>query len=119
MIRQPPRPTRTDTLFPYTTLCRSRLDPARASEFNDATGRELDRLRDFLVLHYKLARRGDTPFWRACAAIELPETLRHKLAVWDACGEFVRYRWEMFHPSSWLAIRSEKRRVGKECVSMC
>src|SRR3546814_13497111 len=25
MIRRPPRPTRTDTLFPYTTLCR----PAR------------------------------------------------------------------------------------------
>ncbi len=36
----------------------------------------------------------------------MPETLRHKLAVWDACGEFVRYRWEMFHPSSWLAIYS-------------
>src|SRR3546814_2596911 len=26
MIRRPPRSTRTDTLFPYTTLCRSRLD---------------------------------------------------------------------------------------------
>src|SRR3546814_10294622 len=25
MIRRPPRSTRTDTLFPYTTLCRSRL----------------------------------------------------------------------------------------------
>src|SRR3546814_6965858 len=25
MIRQPPRSTRTDTLFPYTTLCRSLL----------------------------------------------------------------------------------------------
>src|SRR3546814_8974635 len=27
MIRQPPNSTRTDTLFPYTTLCRS-IDPA-------------------------------------------------------------------------------------------
>src|SRR3546814_3710650 len=31
MIRRPPRSTRTDTLFPYTTLCRSgamvRIDP--------------------------------------------------------------------------------------------
>src|SRR3546814_18325432 len=26
MIRRPPRSTRTDTLFPYTTLCRSRLE---------------------------------------------------------------------------------------------
>src|SRR3546814_18367681 len=27
MIRRPPRSTRTDTLFPYTTLCRSRRLP--------------------------------------------------------------------------------------------
>src|SRR3546814_17496785 len=27
MIRRPPRTTRTDTLFPYTTLFRSRVDP--------------------------------------------------------------------------------------------
>src|SRR3546814_9257941 len=27
MIRRPPRSTRTDTLFPYTTLCRSAGDP--------------------------------------------------------------------------------------------
>src|SRR3546814_3203836 len=27
MIRRPPRSTRTDTLFPYTTLCRSEGDP--------------------------------------------------------------------------------------------
>src|SRR3546814_3347931 len=28
MIRRPPRSTRTDTLFPYTTLCRAGLDEA-------------------------------------------------------------------------------------------
>src|SRR3546814_7262109 len=28
MIRRPPRSTRTDTLFPYTPLCRSRLRTA-------------------------------------------------------------------------------------------
>src|SRR3546814_17435320 len=32
MIRRPPRSTRTDTLFPYTTLFRSNA-PARAVEF--------------------------------------------------------------------------------------
>src|SRR3546814_3232342 len=35
MIRRPPRSTRTDTLFPYTTLCRSTpaLRPQRESAF--------------------------------------------------------------------------------------
>src|SRR3546814_17573530 len=32
MIRRPPRSTRTDTLFPYTTLFRSVKDPAEASD---------------------------------------------------------------------------------------
>src|SRR3546814_11226495 len=32
MIRRPPRSTRTDTLFPYTTLFRSMLDVARLPE---------------------------------------------------------------------------------------
>src|SRR3546814_9678915 len=46
MMRRPPRTTRTDTLFPYTTLFRSRFgagDPApdvRGSEALDAAGRE-------------------------------------------------------------------------------
>src|SRR3546814_3941049 len=31
MIRRPPRSTRTDTLFPYTTLFRSKVDPLRLS----------------------------------------------------------------------------------------
>src|SRR3546814_5222091 len=37
MVRRPPRSTRTDTLFPYTTLCRSaRLRPRRASAVTPA-----------------------------------------------------------------------------------
>src|SRR3546814_5639992 len=32
MIRRPPRSTRTDTLFPYTTLFRSLLDPLAAAD---------------------------------------------------------------------------------------
>src|SRR3546814_1365440 len=32
MIRRPPRSTRTDTLFPYTTLFRSRRSPGRYAE---------------------------------------------------------------------------------------
>src|SRR3546814_4885424 len=33
MIRRPPRSTRTDTLFPYTTLCRSYLSAHRGARF--------------------------------------------------------------------------------------
>src|SRR3546814_3271435 len=41
MIRRPPRSTRTDTLFPYTTLFRSRRRPVAAQ--GTRTGRSLHR----------------------------------------------------------------------------
>src|SRR3546814_11640778 len=39
MIRRPPRSTRTDTLFPYTTLFRSAAGAAVAAERHDQGGR--------------------------------------------------------------------------------
>src|SRR3546814_17760684 len=41
MIRRPPRSTRTDTLFPYTTLFRSRLDDPQHLVASDQCGRML------------------------------------------------------------------------------
>src|SRR3546814_18211850 len=42
MIRRPPRSTRTDTLFPYTTLFRSSVQPMKAWSFfsESASGRQ-------------------------------------------------------------------------------
>src|SRR3546814_257759 len=46
MIRRPPRSTRTDTLFPYTTLFRSaQLAPGHAAGQGQRTGHRQDDLR--------------------------------------------------------------------------
>src|SRR3546814_4684087 len=55
MIRRPPRSTRTDTLFPYTTLFRSVIGIGRAKEMiadliTHGTIR-LSRLRDPIIVH--------------------------------------------------------------------
>lgn len=89
------------------------FDPALADEFNDATAREMERVRDFIILHYKLTRRDDTSFWVHCRDMPVPPTLERKLGLWDARGEFVRYRWEMFHPASWLAMYAGFDRVPR------
>src|SRR3546814_7009848 len=58
MIRRPPRSTRTDTLFPYTTLCRSKaVDDAR--EFIDRTVAGIGAENARAVPG--LAGRGDLP----------------------------------------------------------
>ena len=80
------------------------LQPA-IDEFNDQSAREMERVRDFIILHYRLNGRDD-PFWSECRDRPVPETLARKMALWTTRGEFIRYRWEMFHPASWLAIYS-------------
>src|SRR3546814_1456278 len=43
MRRRPPRSTRTDTLFPYTTLFRSAYDPAAVAALVDNRNRNIGR----------------------------------------------------------------------------
>jgi tryptophan halogenase len=78
--------------------------PELAEEFNRQSGLEYERLRDFLVFHYKATTRDDSPLWRQCRSMEIPETLALKLRLFKARGFLVRYEWETFHDPSWLAL---------------
>ncbi|WP_421731260.1 tryptophan halogenase family protein [Brevundimonas sp.] len=89
---------RLKSLFPDRNFAQPVID-----EYNDQSAREMERTRDFIILHYKLNGR-DEPMWRDCREAAVPETLQRKIDLWKARGQFVRYRWEMFHPASWLAI---------------
>lgn len=79
-------------------------DEMLVDEHNDMARREMERTRDFIILHYRLNQRNDTDFWKQAASMELPDTLQRKIDLYQRRGHFVRYRWEMFHPASWLAI---------------
>src|SRR3546814_4991683 len=72
MIRRPPRSTRTDTLFPYTTLFRSRLQPAHAV-FAHQLGAELGADGALRV--------GDV-----VGELHLLAELEHRLGVLDDLG---------------------------------
>lgn len=75
-------------------------------EFNDLTAQEYERVRDFIILHYKLNQREDSEFWRRCQALSLPPLLDDKLTAFRERGESLRYPIEIFGPPSWLAIYS-------------
>lgn len=80
------------------------LAPALAAEFNRASALEMERIRDFLVLHYAVSERRDSAFWRHVTQAPLPDTLAHKLEVFRANGHLVRHEWETFQDNSWLAV---------------
>src|SRR3546814_14168449 len=71
MIRRPPRSTRTDTLFPYTTLFRSQHRPSNHREHRDRGCR---------------ACRDDAPAPLCCQCCEEQDRLE-RLAINDEKGE--------------------------------
>lgn len=80
------------------------FSPADIDEFNRQTDFEYARVRDFLILHYKATERDDTPFWRDARAMEVPETLRHKMALFAANGRVFREDNELFTEESWIQV---------------
>src|SRR3546814_12613716 len=111
MIRRPPRSTRTDTLFPYTTLFRSSLGSARREVVGEADGGEGedgcrqqgDATRDADEHEGVRRSEGDRPHPRLQA-----------LSFVTAHGHCAPGTHARYEPG-----RSEERRVGKECVSTC
>src|SRR3546814_2508695 len=57
MIRRPPRSTRTDTLFPYTTLFRSRVAPGQVARRGLRAGLPIDLLGQRPVGWRQVAQR--------------------------------------------------------------
>src|SRR3546814_19477417 len=117
MIRPPPRSTRTDTLFPYTTLFRS-----AAGALQRVVGDELEH--DARQQEHgrgerrrQQRQRGDQPndTWRKYDR-EHSRSSHCDIVVMLAPNQLSRwYAGLRFRTAS----RSEERRVGKECVSTC
>ena len=80
------------------------FDEAISAEYNRLTALEYEHVRDFLILHYAASQREDSPFWRECRAMPLPETLTYKRDLFMRTGRIVVLEQETFQPASWLAI---------------
>src|SRR3546814_11294132 len=122
MIRRPPRSTRTDTLFPYTTLFRSLRSGQRL--FNDgAHSSHVVSAVDQADPARPDAAHG---FFDGVAGIA-PAVMRTRrknilaaggcrvMVVDDDDYAIVLVEYGVAH----ARCRSEERRVGKECVSTC
>lgn len=80
------------------------FNPATIAEFNRQTDFEYERIRDFIILHYKATERGDTPFWRYCRDMEIPATLQRKWDLFAANGRVFREDDELFTEESWIQV---------------
>ncbi|MDO3385222.1 tryptophan 7-halogenase [Gilvimarinus sp. SDUM040013] len=74
------------------------------AEVNRQHSHEFERIRDFLILHYKATKRDDSPFWRHCQSMEIPETLQLKMALFENRGHVMMLEPEAFERDSWVTM---------------
>src|SRR3546814_13654698 len=122
MLRHPPNSTRTDTLFPYTALFRS---DARQVGDAEQLGIGRDGLAQGCAARDDLPRQGcrhsdtveRTTSATRCSDLLLSKALRDAgLGRGSASGDQILFGRNALVEQ---ALRSEERRVGKECVRTC
>ena len=79
-------------------------DPSLARQFNALFGRDMDGIRDFLILHYHATEQHDQPLWRQARAMAAPDSLSEKIAHYRRSGRLMLSQDELFREASWLAV---------------
>lgn len=86
-------------LFPF-----SQDHQLLAEQYNRETQKEMETIRDFIILHYNLTQRDDSDFWRHYRTMAIPEPLQHRMAIFAENG----YVWPddvaLFRVDSWVQV---------------
>lgn len=87
------------SLFPSADMPASVRD-----EYNRQLTLKFEQVRDFIILHYKATERDDSDFWNYCRTMSIPESLAHKIELFQEAGRAFRYEDELFSTTSWIAV---------------
>ena len=91
--------TRLLQLFPF-----DGISPALVNEYNQQTRREVEKIRDFVMLHYHVTQRNDSSFWRHCQQMDVPESLADKVGLFKESARIFREEGDLFRPDSWAQV---------------
>jgi tryptophan halogenase len=80
------------------------FDQANIDSYNSELIAEVERIRDFIVLHYCLTERDDTPLWAHCRSMKLPESLQQRIEFYKSTGRVRPKAGELFSDLSWFYI---------------
>jgi tryptophan halogenase len=97
--------TRLLQLFPF-----DGVSEAAAARFNDMAQREIEGVRDFIILHYALNQR-DEPFWQRMRDMPLPDSLATRIALFRESAQAFQASDELFTVTSWVQVMLGQRLV--------
>ena len=96
--------TRLMQLFPF-----GGCTPALIARYNQQSQIEFEKIRDFIILHYKLTERDDTAFWRDCRDMEIPDSLAERIELFRDSAMAYQGADEMFRVDSWVQVMIGQR----------
>jgi tryptophan 7-halogenase len=91
--------TRLMQLFPFSGITQTFVD-----RYNDESRDELESIRDFIVLHYHATSRDDTPFWRHCRDMQIPDSLARRIRLFKENAYAFQGDGELFRVDSWVQV---------------
>jgi tryptophan halogenase len=87
------------------------FSPVLSERFNQETAFEIERIRDFIILHFCATERDDSPFWNDCRTMDIPEPLAENIRLFRDSGRFYRNAEELFAITSWVEVMIGQRIV--------
>jgi tryptophan halogenase len=85
--------------FPHNGISEKEVD-----NFNQQAKTEIEKIRDFIILHYKLNERDDTEFWRMCQRMDIPDSLALKMELYQKTGKIFRDQDDLFTEVAWQQV---------------
>lgn len=84
-------------------------------EANRLNRLEYERIRDFIILHYKASQRRDSEFWQSVGDMQIPLSLREKIDAFEKDGSVLLGEQESFAEQSWIAMYNGFNRIPQMC----
>ena len=78
--------------------------PALLRRFNAEMDELYEGIRDFIIAHFKVTERDDTPYWDHCRTMSIPDSLAARLELFRSRGEVQPSVNGLFHDTNWFAI---------------
>ncbi|MBU3005404.1 tryptophan halogenase family protein [Paraglaciecola arctica] len=79
------------------------INDLEVEEYNRYMMTDYNEIKDFIVLHYCQTERDDSPFWQFCKNMQIPETLKSRMELFEKTGRYVHRDKEIF-VDSWLQV---------------
>ena len=77
--------------------------------YNELSRYEIERIRDFVCMHYHYTEREDTAFWRHCKSMEVPDSLRERVELFKQGGYIYKIDGELMTVDSWISVMLGQR----------